>query len=404
MGARARPRDARAPRARKDVPINYIGSKLSLLDEIRAMLARHGARGGVFCDVFSGTSVVAQMARLEGFTVIANDWQAYSHVLQRAFLETDGYPAFAALHAAVPAVARADAARPRAAFGLAPAPAPAASAPLARVLAHLEDLPPVEGPFFQAYCEGGAAGRAYFSRANGARCEAIRDAIEAWKARGWLSGPEHALLVASVLETMDLLANTASVYGAHLKHVKKTAQAPLVLRLPRLAEPDGRPHRACNEDAVGLVARLAAEGPIDVLYMDPPYNHRQYNANYHVLETIARWDLAAFTPRGKTGLREAEAQRSPFCSRRGVARAFGELIGKADARHVLVSYSDEGLLPEAALAALLTAKAAGGPTDFHKLPYKRFRADQDHEARRYKGDEVHEFLFYAGVRPAALGV
>ena len=384
--------------------INYIGSKFSLLDEIRGMLHRHGIAGGTFLDVFSGTSIVAQMARLEGFTVLANDWQAYSHVLQRAFLETDGYPDFARLLAAVPAIAEAPADRPRPTFGLAGAPAPQAAAALSRVLAWLEDLPAVEGPFYQAYCEGGSAGRAYFSAENGARCEAIRDAIEAWRLQGLVTEAEHAVLVASVLETMDLLANTASVYGAHLKHVKKTARQPLVLRLPRLAPRDGRAHRAHNEDALALVKRLAAERPIDVLYIDPPYNHRQYNANYHVLETLARWDLATFAPRGKTGLRPAEHQRSPFCSRREVARAFAELIGQAQARHVIVSYSDEGLLPEAALRALLEAKAAGGELDFHKLPYKRFRADSDHEARRYKGDEVHEFLFYAGVRPSVVGV
>ena len=79
----------------KALRINYIGSKLSLLDEIRAMLKKHGVAGGVFVDVFSGTSIVAQMARLEGFTVIANDWQAYSRVMQEAFLKTQGYPAFA---------------------------------------------------------------------------------------------------------------------------------------------------------------------------------------------------------------------------------------------------------------------------------------------------------------------
>lgn len=378
--------------------INYIGSKLSLLDEIRGMLRAHGAASGTFLDVFSGTSIVAQMARLEGFTVLANDWQAYSFMLQRAFLEADGYPAFAALLAAEPAIAEAPADRPRPSFGL--APAPAAVGPLARILAYLEDLPPTEGPFFHAYCEGGDAGRAYFSRANGARCEAIRDRIEAWRERGLLDAAEHAVLVASVLETMDMVANTASVYGAYLKQVKKTAQAPLVLRVPRLAPADGKPHHAYNEDAVALVRRLAATTPIDVLYVDPPYNHRQYHANYHVLETIARWDLATFEPRGKTGLRPGDDQRSPFCSRRHVARAFADLIGHAGARHVLVSYNDEGLLPEAELRAILTAKAAGGPVEFKKLPYKRFRADADHATRRYKGDEVHEFLFYAGVRPA----
>ena len=363
------------------------------------MLTKHRVPRGTFLDVFSGTSIVAQMARLDGFTVTANDWQAYSHVLQRAFLETDGYPAFAALLEAEPAIARAEALRVRPGFGLAKDPGFAPETlPLRRVLAWLEDLAPTEGPFSAAYCEGGEAGRNYFSCTNGGRCEAVRDMIAAWQAAGLLSEAEHAVLVASVIETMDLLANTASVYGAFLKHVKKSAQAPFVLRAPRLARPDGLPHRACREDGLALVERLAPGDPIDVLYVDPPYNHRQYHANYHVLETIARWDLASFTPRGKTGLRPDDGQRSPFCSRREVAQAFARLIGQANVRHVLISYNHEGLLPEAELLAILQAKANGGTIDPHKIAYKRFRADSDHAGRQYKADAVSEFLFYAEVR------
>lgn len=380
-------------------PMNYIGSKFSLLDEIRAMLRKHAVEGGTFCDLFSGTSVVAQMARAEGFQVIANDLQAYSFAMQKTFLETDGYPTFSALRAAVPAIEGFGVDVVRAGFGLGKAPGPEADS-LRRVLAYLENLPPVAGPFFETYCEGGSAGRNYFSRENGQRCEAIRNQIETWRVAGWLTDPEYHLLVACVIETMDHLANTASVYGAYLKQVKKTARQPLVLRLPRLILSPG-PHRASQDDGNALIAALASEARHDVLYLDPPYNHRQYHANYHMLETIARWDLGAFEPRGKTGLRPAEPQRSRFCSRREVKAAFAELLAKANFRHVLVSYNNEGLLSEEDLVELLTAKANGGTCDFHKIPYRRFRADQDGEDRQYKGDEVHEFLFYAEIRPGS---
>lgn len=375
--------------------MNYIGSKFSLLDEIRAMLRRQGVAGGTFCDLFSGTTVVAQMARQAGFSVIANDLQAYSLVMQKAFLETDGYPSFARLRGAHRAIDGLDAGIARNGFGLGATPG-AESVPLRRVLAHLERLAPVAGPFYETYCEGGDAGRNYFSRENGQRLEAIRGAIEAWRAEGLLSDSERYVLLASVIETMDQLANTASVYGAFLKHVKKTALAPLVLRLPRLLKGFG-PHRACQSDGNALVKALAAEGTHGVLYLDPPYNHRQYHANYHLLETIARWDLDQFEPQGKTGLRPAEDQRSRYCSRRHVKAAFAELIKAADFRHILVSYNNEGLLAEADLREILAAK---GRCDFHKVPYKRFRADADGAKRQYKGDETQEFLFYCEVAPA----
>ncbi|HEY9722971.1 MAG TPA: DNA adenine methylase, partial [Oscillatoriaceae cyanobacterium] len=376
--------------------MNYIGSKFSLLGEIRAMLARHGVASGRFCDLFSGTSVVAQMARLAGFQVLANDLQHYSYVMQKAFLEFDGYPDFARLRRMVPAIARCDDGGDRPLFGLGAAPG-AEAGPLNQVLAYLEALPPEAGPFYHAYCEGGDAGRNYFAHENGQRLEAMRNTLERWYCDGWLDEGEYHVLLASLIETMDQLANTASVYGAYLKHVKASARQPLRLRMPRLLT-GGGPHRAHRLDGNALVRELAATGPVDVLYLDPPYNQRQYHANYHLLETIARWDLADFEPAGKTGLRPGTGSR--YCSRRAVKEAFAELLDAAQARHILVSYNNEGLLPESELRALLEAKAAGGLCDFHTLPYRRFRADADGASRRYKGDEVREFLFL--IRPTGV--
>lgn len=351
--------------------------------------------GGLFLDVFAGTAIVSQMARQDGFTVHANDWQAYSHVMQQAFLLTQGYPAYATLFAAEPALASAPPDRRRPAFGLAPDPGLRADTePLRRVLALLEDLAPVHGPFWDAYCEGGLGGRMYFASENGARCEAVRGRIADWAARGLLDVAEEAVLKASLLETMDMLANTASVYGAFLKQVKKSAQQPFVLRLPRLFPPDGRLHGASCQDATAFAKTAPCA---EIAYLDPPYNQRQYHANYHVLETIARWDLHTFEPRGVTGLRPGTDQRSDFSSKRHVGRAFAELIAALPTRALLVSYNDEGILPEAELTRLLSERAAGGRVDPHKLGYKRFRADSDHDARRYAGDTVKEFLFYADV-------
>ena len=97
---------------------------------------------------------------------------------------------------------------------------------------------------------------------------------------------------------------------------------------------------------------------------------------------------------GTSLARPAADQRSRYCSRRQVKAAFAELIASANFRHILVSYNNEGLLPEADLKELLAAK---GRCDFHKVDYKRFRADSDSAKRRYKGDETQEFLFYVEV-------
>ena len=109
-----------------------------------------GFVGGDDLQVLGGDALVAQMARQSGYRVIANDMQAYSHVMQQAFLETDGYPAFETLRRAVPAIDRAEADVHRAAFGLGATPGVEA-VQLRRVLAHLEGLAPMAGPFFETY-------------------------------------------------------------------------------------------------------------------------------------------------------------------------------------------------------------------------------------------------------------
>lgn len=385
--------------------MNYIGSKYSLLGEIRKVVSHLKPKLGpspVFCDLFSGSAVVAQTAKRMGFQVISNDIQTYSVVLQRALVGINAYPAYEKLLANIPDIAkiRVPASSSIPTFGLGPASRGCyrQGARLLHVLGYLEALEPEQGPFYHSYCEGGDENRTYFSCENGGRCERIRNTIESWRIQGWVDEEEYTLLLASLLSSMDGIANTASVYAAYLKRIKPSARKPLRLRFPILS-PSEHAHRALRGDSNEVVRRLAEEATYDILYLDPPYNRRQYHSNYHILETLARWDLADFTPAGKTGLRPAAEQRSPFCLKKHAAPAFRQLIQQANFRHILVSYNNEGLISEDELKEILKEKANGGRVDFRKIPYRRFRADSDSPSRNYKGDCVEEFLFYAQVKP-----
>ena len=376
--------------------MNYIGSKFSLLPEIETMLRAHGLHAGTFIDLFSGTATVAQWAKKQGFEVHSNDWQHFSYVVQRALIQCSTYPTFATLTKAEPFILTIEPDPVRPTFGLGPMP-DASAQPLLKVLTFLEGLSPQSEIFSEQYCEGGVAQRCYFNQDNGGRITAIRNTIAGWREQGLLSDDEFYLLLASLLEGSDRVANTASVYGAYLKHIKKTAQNPIKLALPRLIA-STQPNQAYQQDGTRLIEGLSAVRQWDILYIDPPYNHRQYHANYHVLETIACWDLDAFTPEGKTGLRPGEHLRSPFCSRKHVANAFDTLITTARVKHILVSYNNEGLLSEDTLQSILTRKACGGIRDFKTLDYRRFRADNNHAQRQYRRDVVREFLYFIAVK------
>jgi adenine-specific DNA-methyltransferase len=187
------------------------------------------------------------------------------------------------------------------------------------------------------------------------------------------------------------VANTASVYGAYLKHVKKTAQKPLTLVAlhPISSSHPASQHRVFCQDSLTLLDRFAP-GQLCLTYVDPPYNHRQYASNYHILETIARWDLDQFEPRGVTGLRDAQQQRSDFCRRSAVEAGFRILFERVNSHFLLFSYNNEGLLAEEKLLELFETFCTD--VQFRQIRFKRFRADVDHENRVYKTDHTHEFL------------
>lgn len=335
--------------------MNYIGSKYSIIDFLRTSINKtlelHGEEKSpsqmVFADLFSGTGIVGSHFREEGYRVIANDIQYYSYVICKHLIEND-----------------LDESR---CLGL---------------LNELNALGGVEGFIYKNYSFEGTEGqefrRMYFSGHNAKKCDAVRQAIEEWKNRGAISDGEYFFLLGSLINSIDKYANTASVYGAYLKKLKKSAQKEMMLLpLPFVHGPAGKVY---NDDIGGLIKEVSG----DILYLDPPYNTRQYCTNYHLLETIARYDDPAI--HGKTGLREYGAQKSAFCSREQVARAFNDVIKNARFRYIFLSYNNEGLMSSETIEK--TMKKYGKYRLYIK-EHRRFKADNSRES---KADSTVEYL------------
>jgi len=186
-------------------------------------------------------------------------------------------------------------------------------------------------------------------------------------------------LLASLLECADRVANTASVYGAFLKHLKKSAQKELVIEPAEFIDA-GSDHQVYSEDSNELIKQIQG----DILYLDPPYNARQYGANYHMLNTIALYD--DFEPKGKTGLRDYK--RPQYCSKKSVTEAFEELIKNANFSYIFLSYNNEGLMSVDDVRAIMSKY---GNYDLRTTDYQRFRADKE-ENRNHKADSTEEYL------------
>jgi adenine-specific DNA-methyltransferase len=355
--------------------MNYIGSKLSLLDFIEKSISKVAGKDySVFCDLFAGTGAVGLHFKKLGKQVYSNDVQYYSYVLNRHYIGNHRFLEFKGLAGDLPDLKeiRIDERKNL-------------------VCDHLSNLKGINGFIYRNYCVGGTQNqeyeRQYFSDENGKRCDAIRTKIEIWKDKKKITDDEYYFLLASLLESVDKQANTASVYGAFLKKLKQSAQKLFVLKPAQLIINDQH-HHVFNEDINNLTEKIKG----DVLYLDPPYNQRQYATNYHMLETIAKYDEPVI--HGKTGLRDYESQKSLYCSKTKVKAAFKDLILRANVKYIFLSYNNEGLMTPTDVKEIMGLRGKYG---FFTQEYNRFKADNDIN-RDHKAKKTVEYLHYVVVK------
>ena len=326
--------------------MNYIGSKHKLSDFIKQSVysvVGKDLSNKIFCDLFAGTGIVGRNFKNEVKQVISNDLEFYSYVINKNYI--GNYQAFE----------------------------------YQKHIDELNNTQGIEGFIFEEYSENGKAQRLYFSEHNGKKIDAIRQKIEYWKTKKTISENEYYFLLCSLIESADKTANTAAVYGAYLKHLKKTAQKELII-LPSVFNIGTQKHLVYNQDSNQLIKKIQG----DILYLDPPYNARQYGANYHLLNTIAKYDT--FVPTGKTGLRNYN--RSTYCSKNTVKKEFEELIKNANFKYLFLSYNNEGLMSEKEIKSILSKY---GKYNLFTKEYQRFKADKS-ENRNHTATSTIEYL------------
>jgi adenine-specific DNA-methyltransferase len=358
----------------------YLGAKHRLLDFIHETVLSRVDAPRVFIDGFAGTGVVGLHFRACAGRIVSNDLLYSNFVVNQAFLNSTP--------------ANADLGRVR------------------ELLEGLNRLPPRRGYVYRQY------GGRYFTARNAGRIDAVREAIEELAAQGRCTTQERFLLLASLLYAADKAANTVGQYDAFLKHLGGGAAAglgsgsagagpragarlrggadlrpgrgrhlvdsnvhkPLRLRMPDVELGEGG-HEVYNEDLNRIIGRLAGE----VLYLDPPYNGRQYIDCYHVLENILRWQRPPLY--GKTRKFARGPLKSRYSRRQEAAQALAELIGAAGSPHIFLSYNSEGIIPEWDIAAILARK---GRWEVFEREYAVFGNGAGSARRR----AVRERIFY----------
>lgn len=268
----------------------YLGNKFKLLDFIGEVVADNCADVKIVADIFAGTGAVA--SAFADRQLIVNDLLYCNHICHLAWFGSE------------------------------------------RV--HLENL---QG-LIDEYNRQEGTGKnymvrkfadTYFSRADCAKIGMIREDIETKFRRGAINKRERAILIASLIYAMDKIANTCGHYDAY----RHGASFEHHLRIHMLDVPEkNNVHNRCfNEDANELVKRIKA----DLVYLDPPYNSRQYSDTYHLLENVARWKKPPVF--GVAGKMDRSDLKSDYCTRKA-ADAFKDLIESIDAKYILLSYNN----------------------------------------------------------------
>lgn len=231
------------------------------------------------------------------------------------------------------------------------------------ILDYLNNLEGKEGYFFENFCEEGKYKRKFFSSSNAKRIDAIRNEIEEWK--DVLPNEKYNFLVGILMNSADFVSNTAGTYGAYLKIWRSMALKELKLEKPEFI--NSGEIKMYISDVIDFVKE---QSKADIVYLDPPYNTRQYPAYFSVLESIVVNDKQVLN--GKTGLRNYEKQKSKFSIKKDVKEEFTKLIDSIKSDYIVMSYSTEGILDSNFIMEILKRK---GETKKYNTSYRRFKTN-----------------------------
>ncbi|HLZ07617.1 MAG TPA: DNA adenine methylase, partial [Chloroflexota bacterium] len=267
------------------------------------------------------------------------------------------------------------------------------------VFARLNALPPVDGYVTRHLCPRDDSDvdlevdRLFFTRRNGRQIDAMRQQIWDWEQAGRLTAAERHYLLAALLYAVCYVSNTSGVFkGFHRGWGGATGTALYrILSHVRLVEPITHDNGADNPVTAADAQILAECLPdlardCDIVYLDPPYNQHPYGSNYHVLNTVALWDdppattgIEGFGGKSAIRLDWRTARRSAYNARANATQALEQLLETVKARHILISYSTDGLIP---LESLMGAACRRGATAALTSRYKRYRVSTQRYSSR----------------------
>lgn len=341
--------------------IRYIGSKARVADAILDLAG--DCMSGRFVDAFSGTGSVASAAAARGWNVTVNDSLPSAVAMSVGAVVGIKNVPFASVGGYDTALTILNEVSGRPGF--------------------------IHAQYSPASGVTGEVERRYFTEANAARLDAMREHIRKWSDDGMITWTEEQLLLADLMQAANSVANISGTYGCFLKHWTSSALKTVAVK-PRLLPSQATDFKAVVGDVFDLTTTDA-----DTVYYDPPYTKRQYSAYYHLLETLHAGDAPEIG--GVTGLRPWQEKASDFCYKTRALDALTRLIMGTRARRILLSYSTEG---HVAKDHLVNALTEAGQVTVHEIKtIGRYRPNAQASA---SGDTVDEYVIE--INPVNLNV
>jgi len=339
----------------------YIGSKDKLSDIIISEIKSIQKGAKHIIDLMAGTGLFSLALRENGFQVSAVDVMTYSfhHLNVHLFLGE------APIFKGIKNIKGIEKFEEQNLFG---------GSNYETVLNYLNNLKLVKGYFYKEFSPEGKPSnktkpRKYFTSKNAAKIDAIRNEIKSLWEKKVITDIEHSLLLHDLIMAVNDVANIAGTYGHYLSKFVKRAEDPILLYASSFSkEGKLKGHKVFRGYAEDVAGRLSG----DLCYIDPPYIKRQYAANYHILETLAREDEPEAI--GNSGLRPWRDQYSNFCSKLKIRDSFDKILTKIDCDDFLISYSEDGLLP---IDDLISFLSGYGKVVKKDIKYKRFKSRTD---------------------------
>jgi adenine-specific DNA-methyltransferase len=325
----------------------FLGNKLKVMPLIEKIIENKIKTFKSFCDIFAGTGTVGWYFNKKNVQIISNDLLYSNYIPLRAFLSDEKFD----------------------------------EKKIKDLLNEFNSIKDCDDNYVSINF-----GEKYFCRKNAKIIGEVRERIRKYFLNGGINLKEKAILLTSLLYAMDKIANTVGHYDAY-RDIKDIPYKPLKFLMPDIDKRKNKSNLIFNMDANILIREIEC----DVLYIDPPYNSRQYSDTYHLPENILRWEKPELY--GKAMKFDRSALKSKYSSKEA-ARAFADLIENAKCKYILFSYNNmankghsrsNARISDEKIMEILTKK---GDVEIFEMEHKEFTT-----GKSKRGDNKERIFF-----------